>query len=295
MLERCLGQACVAMLSSELEWFGDEEIGQASVPTSGPPQSSTEAVAPEKAAANKVVVEGRINMSFDLMFIVNSACPSLHAKMLDDFLRMCRSGLSGMNAPHKDVPVIVSVTSTHDDATGKIHPVGNLLAGFSRCMQRRYDKPVTDGEPLWQGYFYSRTAGHNPLLLNHWVVKRSKPEGAVSDPDLVFDDNLNMDVSPKDALHFLTSGSDGGGRRLGRSPTTRLMARNGVRRILMSCVKRGRPTGLSDACRRSSRITGTCGMCTPWKCMQHSSGWCTCGAIRPTALLDGRFLCARKG
>src|SRR4051794_37146308 len=64
-------------------------------------------------------------LPFDLVLFVNSAAPSIYAKEMRDFLKAYRSGLGIVHSTEQDVPVIVSVTSTADWATGIVHPIGN--------------------------------------------------------------------------------------------------------------------------------------------------------------------------
>jgi hypothetical protein len=196
-LERCLGQASVGMLSTELNWFGEQHEAEAAEET-----EAGEATKPDLKVA---AVEGGTAMPFDLILFVNSASPSIHAKVLNDFLRMYRTALSAMKAKRKDAPVIVSVTSTEDGATGKIHPVGNWLAPLSRSMNRWYRGLTKQKGDVRQGYFYARTPGHNPLLVNHWVEEVNETPAASLEKDAVLNSNLDMGVTAASALSFMTS------------------------------------------------------------------------------------------
>lgn len=212
MLERCLGQASVGLLSSELSWFGDK----------GTEQYGDDAGANEEAAktyeAGGAGSEGEKELKssatdsgtmlpMDLILFVNSASPSIHAHMLNGFLRMYRRGLAKMGAKRSAAPVIVSVTSSDDAATGAIHPVGNWAAPLSPSMQRWYSGLAKNkDEKVIQGYFYAHTPGHNPLLVNHWVTRDTS---AAPESEMTEDDVLNANLRPlantEDTLRFLTS------------------------------------------------------------------------------------------
>jgi hypothetical protein len=110
------------------------------------------------------------------------------------------------------MPVIISVTSTADDATGNFHPLGNLLAPFSSSLQRKYTsgllmRPGVSGfpqhPPIRQAEFYTRTPGHHPLLINHWI----RQSGHAPSPDITHDAVMraNLDPNASDPHTFLTS------------------------------------------------------------------------------------------
>ncbi|MFN0080536.1 MAG: hypothetical protein ACKVY0_29055 [Prosthecobacter sp.] len=190
LLEKSVGQAIVGQLAAEYPWF-------------------------DKAAVSKVNPT-----PFDLMLFVNSAAPSTHSKQLGDVLWGHRQALKKMNPvpSHADAPLIMSVTSEADSATGKIHPLGNLLAGLSPSLQRRHTDVLTDGSrdeknreipsgSLHQSYYYRRTPGHNPLLVDHWVVPELAPSRATPCDTCagVLQDNLRLDEGLGDAELFFTT------------------------------------------------------------------------------------------
>src|SRR3954471_17503309 len=104
MLEKSLGQAMTGALT--MEWW-------------------------ETSPANP-------GLPFDLVLFVNSAAPSIYAKEMRDFLEAHRRALGIDHDPAQDVPVIISVPSTADWATGIVHPIGNAFAPFLPSLQRRY-------------------------------------------------------------------------------------------------------------------------------------------------------------
>jgi len=185
MLERSLGQATTGAVT--MGWWQDEG--------GNPPKP-------------------KLGLPFDFVFFVNSAAPALYAKEMRDFLQANRSALQRAQNPAADVPVIVSLTSTADSATGALHPLGNLFARFAPSLQRRYTTGIfgskqPDGSyPSHQGIrqsdFYSTTPGHNDYLINHWIVKESASVlPADTSPASVFRDNLSIAVKDPDV--FITS------------------------------------------------------------------------------------------
>ena len=113
-------------------------------------------------------------LPFDLVLLLNSAAPSIYAKEMRDFLAADYIVRRSSGFPRPERPVIVSVTSEGDRATGVIHRIGNLLSPLSPTMQREYFDPRT-GKRVRQSYFYSRTPGHNPLLINRHIEKSTAP------------------------------------------------------------------------------------------------------------------------
>ncbi len=152
-------------------------------------------------------------MPFDLVLLVNSAAPSIYAKEMRDFLMAYRRGLERSGNPTSDAPVIISVTSTADWATGKVHPIGNLLAPLDPSLQRKYTNGVLvdpgqagfpDHDPIRQSAFYNKTPGHQPLLINHWIVKQPGANlPSDTSHDAVMSANLAANVTDHD--RFFTS------------------------------------------------------------------------------------------
>lgn len=169
MLEQSLGQAMTGALT--MEWWDQK--------------------GPEKPG-----------LPFDLVLFVNSAAPAIYAKQMRDFLKAHRS------ASHRDVPVIVSVTSTADGATGAIHPLGNWFAPFAPSLKRRYTSGIFGGRQadglypthagIRQSKFYTKTPGHHPYLINHWVVKEADALlPADTRPGAIFSANLSTNKEPE--------------------------------------------------------------------------------------------------
>jgi len=203
MLERSLGQAMTGELT--MEWWDAE-----------------------KESVQKIQ---KASLPFDLVLFVNSAAPSIYAKEMRDFLEAHRRALGLNHDPSQDVPVIVSLTSKADWATGIVHPIGNCLAPLAPSLKRRYtngifgrpDHGVYPPHPgIRQSAFYTRTPGHQPYLLNHWIVPDTKVVlPADSSRDAIFTANLSTNTSDPDL--FFTSQSKypaAAWRITTRSPTT---------------------------------------------------------------------------
>jgi hypothetical protein len=185
MLEQSLGQAMTGALTMEW-WEKDEQTKAAQKP----------------------------GLPFDMVLFVNSAAPAIYAKEMRDFLKAHRSALGIGHNPAQDVPVIISLTSTADWATGIIHPIGNALASLAPSLQRRYTTGIfgnkqADGfypmhKGIRQSEFYTRTPGHQPYLINHWIVKEN-PASLPTDtsPAAIFSSNLSL--TNKDPDVFFTS------------------------------------------------------------------------------------------
>lgn len=188
MLEKSLGQACVGSLASNWPWDWD-------------------VAAPAAVASGKASAAANF-LPFDCILFVNSAAPSIHSKLLSDFLWAHKRAMIRDDnlAKAADAPVIISITSTADWATKVVHPIGNLLAGFRPSLWRDYTNGVLKHHTnstgrlikIPQYYFYRRTPGHNPLLVDHWITPvkagdttEAAPSGT---PAQVLEHNLNLET-----------------------------------------------------------------------------------------------------
>ena len=190
LLERSLGQAMTGAIT--MEWWDKERENP-----------SLRAAAPKPKA----------KLPFDFVLLVNSAAPAIYAKELRDFLEADRVALETAGDPDAEVPVIVSVTSQADWATGLMHPLGNFLAPLSPTLQRRYTTgifgerrpdhtfPTHRGIEQWK--FYTTTPGHNRYLINHWIVSANAPLPSDTSSDAVF--RINLSAATDDPNLFYTS------------------------------------------------------------------------------------------
>lgn len=182
MLERSLGQAMTG--SIVMEWWDGGGL------------------------KNEAIQQRKPALPFDFVLLLNSAAPSIYAKEMSDFLEADR------NAPHsgpgRSAPVIVSLTSTADCATGFFAPAANILAPLRPSLQRQYTNGIFGTTNQWhppiaQWKFYWLTPGHQPLLINHWVNRETNAvvKANVS-PDEIFEENISQS-STQDPYVFFTS------------------------------------------------------------------------------------------
>jgi hypothetical protein len=202
LLERGLGQAMTGALINQ--WWDKLKV-EADI-------SRPEAVR-QQTRQNLDATNSVLGLPFDLTLFVNSAAPAIYAKEMRDFLMAHRKALGIGHNPAQDVPVIVSVTSTADKATGVLYPIGNFLAPFSPSLKRKYTTGIfglqqKDGSypphrPVRQSKFYTNTPGHHDYLINHWIVRDKTGDFTVRADKNAFMENLSMDHTDYDK--FLTS------------------------------------------------------------------------------------------
>lgn len=189
MLERSLGQASVGAITASWPWGREELAAQASAP---PPP-----------------------LPFDGILFVNSAAPSIHTKGLADLLWAHRAALKLAGREDWDAPVIVSLTSSADWATGVAHRAANVLAPFYPSLQRNYREGVLQTTAsdkgqhpaVHQSYFYEHTPGHNPLLVNQWISNHPSPppksEWPANNHDAVMEHNLDINLGNTNLFYTL--------------------------------------------------------------------------------------------
>ena len=147
----------------------------------------------------------------DMILLLNSASESIYAKELMDMFR--RAHFSGEVNPER--PLILSVTSEGDWATGDLFPAGADLSnalGTFRTYKRnaKYDGAA---ELLDQREFFTTTPGWNEHLISHRVVclnpgelrKVKNPNGSedgASSLDPSFD--INLEAHDSNLLKFCT-------------------------------------------------------------------------------------------
>ena len=135
-----------------------------------------------------------IKPAADMVILVNPASQSMQAKNMVGLLkrnrlRFYREDEAGNR---REAPLIISVTSTGDTATGNLYPLALSMKGWSKKF-REYEP--TDCSPTRsQKQFYTNTAGHNPVLYSHVITTAgSLDAGAVEDAKMV----LEVSVDPK--------------------------------------------------------------------------------------------------
>jgi hypothetical protein len=204
MLERAISATCLDPLTKEWTWFAKSD----SQPAGPPPNPNP--------------------LPLDFVFFVNSAAPSIYAKLMRDFLVAHESALVKGNADPAYAPTFVSLTSSADWATGFAHPAANIFCRFYPSLQRVYTQLLKLSTPcrVNQSWFYRRTPGHQPLLVDHWL-KRRGPEDVEMDVTQVLERNL--DYRTTQPLEFWAHLSGSGKRPLDSWELTRSPAPVDVR------------------------------------------------------------------
>ena len=157
MLERVLNSTCLDPLTDQWSWYDR---------------------APEPQAALNP-------LPLDFVFFVNSAAPSVYAKAMRDFLAAHQSALVHRHAAAGFAPIFVSMTSSADSATRYAHPAANLLSRFYPSLRRKYTqliKVVQNPCDVNQSWFFRRTPGHQPLLVDHWLTECPTDQSAPESP-----------------------------------------------------------------------------------------------------------------
>ena len=187
MLERALNATCLDPLMSEWTWF-------------------TEPSEEKKGHAAKVD-----SLPLDFVFFVNSAAPSLYAKQMRDFLTGHQLALENSKVSSAFAPIFISLTSSADSATRYAHPAANLLCGFYKSLRRIYTQLIKiEGRScsVWQSWFFRRTPGHQPLLVDHWLEEQQGIGTAPQTHEEIL--NENLDYETDNPLFFWAHTSDKG-------------------------------------------------------------------------------------
>lgn len=152
--------------------------------------------------------QARVNpLSFDSVILVNSAAPSIYARQFQSFLAAHRQAMSRLGVPNASCPLVFSLTSSADWATGVTHPLANCLSRFLPTLKHVYlgsdyvlqQKSGGDNERIGQWYYYRHTPGHNPLLVNRFIEAVSSFHPSVGHSSNVAQNRASRNAS------FLTS------------------------------------------------------------------------------------------
>ncbi|MGB5661389.1 MAG: SMP-30/gluconolactonase/LRE family protein [Thermoanaerobaculia bacterium] len=135
-----------------------------------------------------------IQASADMVILVNPASQSMLAKNMVGLLKRNRLQFyrEDEDGNRRESPLIVSVTSTADMATGNLYPLALSMKGWSKKF-RQYEPTDCSPAPS-QKEFYTHTAGHNPVLYSHVIATTGSIDaGSVDDSEMV----LEVSVDPK--------------------------------------------------------------------------------------------------
>jgi len=177
-----------------------------------------------QALAAKVISEenGTFTAPADFVVLLNSAGESIYAKEMIDMLRRrqsSRKGASGdeISAEH---PLVVSITSKADKATGLLFPIGTHLSNAGGTF-RKYEwdtKYGTSSHNVAQKEYFTHTPGHHDRLRSHYAeIKTGPPQlptyqetaTCSSTMPAAFRRNLaERLVGPNGEIQFVTLGPD---------------------------------------------------------------------------------------
>jgi len=200
LLERALNATCLDPLTDQWSWFekhsedDKQKLQQGDLPLH------------EKLSENP--------LPLDFVLFVNSAAPAIYAKTMRDFLTAHQHALQRANSPAADTPVFLSITSSADKATRYLHPAANLFSRFYPSLQHTYTNlvkiPKDHPRRVHQSVFFKRTPGHQPLLVDHWLVDGPPLSTDSTDPQHII--NANLDYSTSNPLAFLAQRSGKNGK-----------------------------------------------------------------------------------
>jgi pimeloyl-ACP methyl ester carboxylesterase len=179
-----------------------------------------------QALAAKIISEDEnFTAPADFVVLLNSAGESIYAKEMIDMLRRIRpvgKGASGdeISAKH---PLIVSITSKADWATGMLFPVGTQLSNATGHFRRyNWDEKygATSTGNISQREYFTQTPGHNKRLISHLVrpVEGKPHPPNYEEQDKCGDEMLEAFqrnlaerdlVGPKGEIQFVTLGPGG--------------------------------------------------------------------------------------
>jgi hypothetical protein len=159
-------------------------------------------------------------LPFDLVLFVNSAAPSIYAKPVYNYMVAHRQALLRHGVVGADAPIFISLTSEADSATRVAHRYGNLFARFDPSLWRKFEgsdfilstTKETRSVKVPQWYYYQRTPGHNPLLVNRWIVPADADCKPLRDQTVVQHNLDPKDPSEISSRTFQTSPRKAGGR-----------------------------------------------------------------------------------
>jgi hypothetical protein len=117
----------------------------------------------------------------DLILLVNSATESIYAKELSDMF--ARIGHRDSVNPNR--PLLISITSESDSATGGWFPTGTFLPNLFAHRRYHWDTRYgTASHEVDQHEYLTKTPGNNPRLFTHRVLPEVPPPDAPSTTEI---------------------------------------------------------------------------------------------------------------
>lgn len=161
---------------------------------------------------------GTFTTPADFVVLLNSAGESIYAKEMIDMLRRRHTSRRGGSANEisAEHPLIVSITSKADWATGVLFPVGTQLSNATGSF-RKYEWDTLYGDSshnVSQREYFTRTPGHNTRLISYQAMpikglarNPTSKDAEVCDEEMLtaFRRNLREPLAgPKGEIQFLT-------------------------------------------------------------------------------------------
>jgi len=107
-----------------------------------------------------------------LILLVNSAAESIYAKeMTDMFARIGYRDKDDQNRP-----LLISITSRGDTATGGWFPIGTFFPNFFAHRKYHWDYKTNKPDNTDQNIYLTQTPGHNAKLFTH-KIDNGAPQG----------------------------------------------------------------------------------------------------------------------
>ena len=133
---------------------------------------------------------GSFDAPADLILLVNSAGESIYAKELSDMF--VRIGHRDSINPNR--PLLISVTSESDSATGNWFPIGTFLPNLFAHRRYHWDTRYgTGSHEVDQHEYLTKTPGNNLRLFTHRVLPEAPPPDAPSTTEVVLRRNLRTE------------------------------------------------------------------------------------------------------
>jgi hypothetical protein len=130
----------------------------------------------------------------DLIILVNPASQSIEAKRMLSILERNRLKFyrTDKNGERRESPLIVSVTSTADTATGNLYPAAMGVKAMTKRFREYGPGDCSPGAT--QKAYYRHTAGHNQILHSHVITAEPLPSQTETADLLGYEESVNEDT-----------------------------------------------------------------------------------------------------
>ncbi|HEY6070491.1 MAG TPA: hypothetical protein VIU85_03875 [Chthoniobacterales bacterium] len=112
----------------------------------------------------------------DLILLVNSAAESIYAKEMTDMF----AKIGYRDRDDQNRPLLVSITSKGDTATGGWFPIGTFFPNLFAHRKYHWDNKTNTPPNADQNAYLTTTPGHNAALFTHKIDNGTAPPAALS-------------------------------------------------------------------------------------------------------------------